>query len=323
MANTFRENRRQRFLTEQFFLRQIKRRERMSAVFSEQSRDLGLEPSSRAIACDGRASELYERLSLTYTAGLPMQLLRSDIGEVIEAYVLYQHALEAAEQIPQVAPLGFENLADYERAAQLISLCYLLHRRDLLPKIRALFDAAYGGEDTVYEDLMAFDVAGRADVDKWYHAEPYSALVNAMYLAPAEAQSELKRYCDIWYKAFEGASWHNSHLRIDGAEGDYFGYWAFEAGAVALLYNLDDSAVEHMVYPRELVLWAREHRVLSEEDERGDVRLRCLANEACFRDGFWFTPARLHSRRHFKSGELMPDVGGDYGITIWQWDEQQ
>jgi hypothetical protein len=56
---------------------------------------------------------------------------------------------------------------------------------------------------------------------------------------------------------------------------------------------------------------------------RACIRLRCEAGQPCPRAGFWFTPARVNSRRQFKAGEVMPDVGGDYGATIWQWDEQQ
>lgn len=56
---------------------------------------------------------------------------------------------------------------------------------------------------------------------------------------------------------------------------------------------------------------------------KAGIRLRCEAGQACPRAGFWFTPARLPSRKHFGNGELMPDVGGPYGATIWQWDEQQ
>jgi hypothetical protein len=53
------------------------------------------------------------------------------------------------------------------------------------------------------------------------------------------------------------------------------------------------------------------------------VRLRVEAGQPCPRGGFWVTPAKTNSRRQFKAGEVMPDVGGDYGATIWQWDEQQ
>jgi hypothetical protein len=60
----------------------------------------------------------------------------------------------------------------------------------------------------------------------------------------------------------------------------------------------------------------------ADQDVAG-IRLRSAAAEPCPREGYWFTPARLNSRRTFRVGELMPEVGGDYGVTIWQWDEQQ
>jgi len=50
---------------------------------------------------------------------------------------------------------------------------------------------------------------------------------------------------------------------------------------------------------------------------------RCDANQPCPQAGFWFTPAQVGSRRHFQSGEVMHEVGGDYGATIWQWDQNQ
>lgn len=53
------------------------------------------------------------------------------------------------------------------------------------------------------------------------------------------------------------------------------------------------------------------------------IRLRCAAGEVCPRTGWWFTPASTHGRRPFRQGEVMPSVGGDYGLTIWQWDERQ
>jgi hypothetical protein len=53
------------------------------------------------------------------------------------------------------------------------------------------------------------------------------------------------------------------------------------------------------------------------------ARLRCEAGQPCPREGFWFTPAKTNSRRYFHAGQVMPDVGGDYGETIWQWDQSQ
>jgi hypothetical protein len=47
------------------------------------------------------------------------------------------------------------------------------------------------------------------------------------------------------------------------------------------------------------------------------------AGDSCPREGYWFTPAQIGSRRRFRQGEPMPRVDGDYGLTIWQWDKSQ
>lgn len=51
--------------------------------------------------------------------------------------------------------------------------------------------------------------------------------------------------------------------------------------------------------------------------------IRSNAGQTCPRTGYWFTPARENSRAYFEEGQTMPDVGGTWGTTIWQWDEQQ
>lgn len=51
--------------------------------------------------------------------------------------------------------------------------------------------------------------------------------------------------------------------------------------------------------------------------------LRFGAGEYCQREGFYFSPADVHSRRHFQSGEQFPDLRSAYGETIWQRDGTQ
>jgi hypothetical protein len=53
------------------------------------------------------------------------------------------------------------------------------------------------------------------------------------------------------------------------------------------------------------------------------LHLRCEGGHPCPQEGWWFTPAKLNSRRHFNHGEVMPVFTSDYGSTIWQWDERQ
>lgn len=74
--------------------------------------------------------------------------------------------------------------------------------------------------------------------------------------------------------------------------------------------------------------WYLVEKVEGEWDDEAEAhapaaRLRCEAGQPCPREGWWFTPANPGSRRHFKQGEVMPALGSDYGLTIWQWDERQ
>lgn len=279
---------------------------------------------ARSLACSLVADELYQLLAVDFTAGADYASLRPQLEEVIQAYERYQQALAAYEGIPQAAPLGLGRLDDYERCMQLIGLCYLLHRRDLLPRIAALEDPAYAAEDVLYEELLSFGMAGRYDVDMLKFVEVYDPLIQAMYAeSDALATDAITRYVNNWYPWFKLVPWHDGHLRIKGTDGDYFGYWAFEAGAVALLCEIDDSSIDHMVYPKDLVAWARQNQVLSQADEQGHAPLRCLAGQPCVRDGFWFTPASPGSQQRFTQGQVMPDLGGAFGATVWQWAEQQ
>ena len=297
-----------------------------SALFWSQNvpeADSPLQAASLAAA--SMASDSFQLLALRYTAGEPIEPLRAELAEVIAAHEKWRDAKRVFEGDPNEPALYFAEIAQYERCVQLIGLCYLLHRRDLLPRIAAFQDAIYAGTDTLYEDLLAWEIEGRHDVDVWYHDKPHRDLINSMYRdTDAERIADIKAYCKAWYPAMSTVPWHNSHLRSTDTDGDYFGYWAFEAGAVAYLLDLDDSSIDHMVYPKDLVRFAREFDASGQQAAQASAdRLRAPAGEPCPREGWWFTPARANSRRHFAVGELMPDVGGDYGATIWQWDEQQ
>lgn len=176
---------------------------------------------------------------------------------LIASYEELQKHLATYEQIPNITPLIIDDWPDeYEECLQVISLCILLQRTDLLKRFVFLIDnAGYASADTLYEDLLIKVLPERADIDQWFH-DVSTPLIQAIYAEDRnEASRFLSNYCENWYSTFEQAPWHDTHL--DGEEGSYVGYWAFEAGAIAYLYGVDDSKLDHMVYPKDLVQYAR------------------------------------------------------------------
>jgi len=323
--NNFIARRRQQFITEDFYAATQSFYEKLFAGLHAELNAPDLTVEGLSLLWQSIAGDGFERLVLHYTAGEPIQPLRVELEKVIGAHERWRAAKQQHEKDDSEPALYFAEIAHYERCIQLISLCYLLHRRDLLPRIAAMQDAIYSGTDTLYEDLLAYELENRYDVDVWYHDKPYRDIINSLYRdTDEESLADLKAYCLAWYPALKKAPWHDSHLRMTDTDGDYFGYWAFEAGAVAYLLELDDSSIDHMVYPRDLVAWARENKHLSEEPEAGQTaRLRCEGGQPCPREGWWFTPAKVGSRHHFQHGEVMPIFSTDYGTTIWQWDARQ
>lgn len=81
--------------------------------------------------------------------------------------------------------------------------------------------------------------------------------------------------------------------------------------AIAFLYGLDDSGVEHRVYPKDLVTYARNLRP-SHPQQVAPV----AAGQSCSKAGYWFTPVEPESRRCFEEGEEMPGFERE---TVWYW----
>jgi hypothetical protein len=79
---------------------------------------------------------------------------------------------------------------------------------------------------------------------------------------------------------------------------------------------------------KDCIWYVVERAAESESTEQSDVAepiqlKRVAAGQPCLETGFYFTPAHPGSRRLFQKGDMMPDLGADYGRTIWQWDMKQ
>ena len=256
----------------------------------------------------------YDLISCLYTSGEGAETVSLSLDKLIGAYEKIREFSILSYGSDEVRA-GFGENDDYEQFLQTLSLCILLGRDDLNPRLTAIFDRDNKGRDAIYESLLSFYASDRVKTDELLFKRPFAGLLKVIRAeTPEQASKLLAKYCKDWYPAFKKAPWYDSHLSIVDDEGSYSGYWAFEAAAVAFLYGLDDSQIDHLVYPKDLVAYARER--VKKTHSQPPVH----AGQPCPKAGYWFSPAQQNSRRYFKQGELMPEFkGSSWGATIWYW----
>jgi hypothetical protein len=337
----FRAKRRQKFLNEKYFeinkkwlTRLIQENEKV-----DESGLTSVDPAYPGVF-GSTFKEKLNLLRLHYTAGEPIESLSAMHVDAMKWFdlwhVAYREHIQSLgkarneELREDGSPLWFEDLFYFQLGLDIVSLAILLGEGEAVRHIATLL-TRYRNTDMLFESIVEPAYGQPSSVEEFFHERPYDPLLDAIYAAktPQEASFFVKAYLDDWYKSFEGAPWYNGHTVIADEYLAYEGYWAFEAAAVCVIYGIDDSFFrDHLVYPKDLADWARANGSLdkikpSSGPHKGDDHGRCEANQPCPRDGYWFTPAQVGSRRHFKAGEVMPEFKSDYGATIWQWDAKQ
>lgn len=310
-------NRRQKFIFDSYYQKSINLYDTTEARWIGKKMQADSPAQEKSLRTGYFKESAFNALLISYTEGEPIESLIPRLEKLIENYEVYQQALAVEEDEPDISPLAIDDWpAQYEECVQVISLCILLHRNDLLTRFVVLIDrAGYANEDILYEDLLRKHLPNRTELDEWYH-DLYTPLIRAIYAEePEEASDLLKQYCKEWYPSFgkQQTTWHDSHLDIEDDDGSYVGYWAFEAAAIAFLYGIDDTKIDNMVYPKDLAEYARKH---SQSNAKQIGRVE--AGKPCSKTGYWFTPAQINSRRRFQQGEIMPSFSGsNWGDTLW------
>lgn len=339
---TFEKQRRQQFLGETRYLTEKKRMPESIVYFAHNPVGSGSSALQKdMLARQTSAEERLDLLFLKYTAGEPIEPLRTDLEEVVAAYECYGEHLWKYTGDRNEVVFTFVDLDGYSQLMQLIGLCFLLHRRDLLPRLAALQDGmdaigpageGNGGSDWIYEEFMSHGLGAetRFESEQLCCSKPYECLADALSSVDNDtALKDLNLFLKHWYKDLAGTAWHDCHKPSEaGNMSGYYGYWSFEAGAAVLLLGIEDDSSLHkyLYYPKDLVAWARENadRFLGGAlDAATKPRSNVPAGQPCPEAGWWFTPAQSGSRRYFKQDESMPSLGGDYGETLWQWSPDQ
>jgi hypothetical protein len=344
-VKAFHEKRRQQFLYEQLY--ENVRAEQLQAIRLCREAIPTREPASLYSVSDQEFvyRNKFWLWMLDYTAGVALDDLAPRLSEVVDEFELWHRMNrpfreKLAEEFPEsvygpanldLSPVDFENQIWYQDALQLTSVAVLLRDARSAKRIIRAMDSLRG-IDGLYEALIEGYVDDPIVMDETIHGKPYDKLLTVFDSEPGPDNAKtVLAYCKAWYKQQDGARWYDGHLKVVDDSAPYYGYWAFEAGAACFLLNIDDSQIDHMVYPKDLVAYGRrlreENKRTSEADEPLDQgqRRRALPGEAVPQGGLWTTPALPgeHGRKQLKAGDRLPDTKfSDWGEVIWYLDAQ-
>jgi len=135
---------------------------------------------------------------------------------------------------------------------------------------------------------------------------------------------------DVGLAAFFAKVWH----RIPDAADKYNGWLLEENGAIKIKPRLAAPAVSRSSSIARACDWYFVE-LLEGEFEDGDATELAgsgqnvpppqRARHVCTATGWWSSPAKHDSRRHFLRGDLFPDIPSDttVGYVQWQWDDNQ
>lgn len=314
--------RRQPYLDEQSYkntLRQFAHGyEILSAKIIEQEKN----PRDKAALLEAWADQLWSTFQLRYTAGDSLEDLAHYLSKVVDAYERYVEAINSIPESEYRPPFILDHAIDiYVDYLNLMAAAVLLHREDLLPRICALNENTdYDKSDAVIEEILSFYLPDRPTLDGWYW-KTYTPLLDAIDQdTPTDRARAMGRFVKGWYKSMKGlAHFWGKHEEIKPEFSPYYGYWAMCAAAFTYLYGIDDSKYrDEMVYPKDLVDFARSKPRQPVKLGGGSEFLRVLGGQPCPIAGKWFSPAKPDSARHFTEGEAMPAFETEYGLTIWQ-----
>ena len=327
----FRAKRRQIYLDEESYLNTLIHHQSDFKILDDNLAMTTLAIDDRASSINAIGSIRWNAFQLHYTAGENLDILAAALTDIVDAYERYLESWNLSPAAERYDPFRLVEMVDmYVDYLHLLSAAICLHREDLIPRIYGLVkDSPYDGTDAVIEDLLRHYLPDRVEIDEWFYDKPYTMLLDAIDgETPEERAKDMKKYVKNWYKSMKGqAHFWGKHEQIKPEFSPYYGYWAMCAAAFTYLYEIDDSSYrDEIVYPKDLADYARSkpRRTAAEAAKLVPLELmRCEAGKPCPRAGYWMTPGQDKSRRLFKKDDPMPSLAGDYGVTIWQWCQDQ
>jgi hypothetical protein len=190
-------------------------------------------------------------LAMAYSGGLALDEIQRYVPEIVDALAYcdaeYQKLNRASEHNHVL-----DQPPNYQFA--MMALAIFIGLRRSADEVRQLLDCTgAGGRDLLFDRVVQRRDPART-IGQTLRQRHYQYLIDAMDAAPAAQPALVRTFLDGWYKKVYLA---DGGFPTHGGDA-YDGYWSYEAAAVVMLWNIDDSAFrEHPYYPDALVSYYR------------------------------------------------------------------
>ncbi|GLQ74352.1 DUF1911 domain-containing protein [Vibrio penaeicida] len=205
-----------------------------------------------------RFTRFLEHSICGYSGGVELSIFSQEFAEALETLML--HKTKASH-----FQLQYWEKDSFQYILWLLSLSVLLGQKESIGTVVRLISKNPIAEDdpllSITLSRLGYIGLPRNSAEKLVFETPYVDLYDAVKgdgVTPTKVhrQESIKRYLKNWYKGSKGCYWHDRHK---GRFPTFFGYWAFEAALVTVLYELDDSSYRHLpFYPKDIVDHARQ-----------------------------------------------------------------
>ena len=188
----------------------------------------------------------------SYSAGAPVSEVREltiaaidalaifvDLGQQDQEYFLYGDGGGYSGGFDMwYRLLGWCVLLDLPREKTDIVLDYL---------VLQMRNPEHATDALVNKLVKALGYPGQDETDHLLWPEAYAPLYECFKQGDAYPERQLETFMTGWYRKVYDTYWYENHKNRHDT---YFGYWCFEAAAVAKILNIDDSALkDHPNYP--------------------------------------------------------------------------
>jgi hypothetical protein len=324
----FNKTRRQKFLSEKDYLEEERSlKYGIQLAYESLSSNRPMAPGADSRNRWTIAFKSLELLLLYYTAGHSIEELKAQLPETIERFNVYinqtisPRSMNPPENVADT--LEITQLDAYVYAFWLLALCRLLGHSEFIPTVMGWVDKTFKfnrGRDGLFENVVQALTGTHVETPRVVlHAVPYRPLASATIRASEERPTLVKEFVEGWYKGMKPTYWHGAHT-----DGLYFGYWCLEAALVTVLWDIDDSSYrDNLVYPKDLVDFARQQQAAARAAETPKPHISRKTGERCPHAGRWGvleSPGAFVQERMFKEGDTFPEgVGrdGKEGPVTW------